>query len=106
MNTDWVWVLVPMTALSIPVIAVVGKVIVAPIVHALTRMSDAEQTAIAAHRSEQRFAEVDARLARMEQMLGRALAEQSSQRPQLPSGQETVQPPRLDSDTRAPVSRY
>ena len=104
MNMDFVWVLVPLTALSIPLFAVVGRVVVKPIADAIGRLGNAEQTAIAAARAEQRFAETDARLARIEQLLARALAEQQAQRRQLESGQELLQPPPLH-DARTPVSR-
>ena len=56
---------------------------------------------------DRRFAELDARLARMEQRLeqvvGLTLAEQAHRR-QLESGSQTLRPPRLETETKVPVS--
>jgi hypothetical protein len=108
MDSDTIWILVPLTALAIPLFAVIGRVVVKPIADAIAKLGEAEQAAVTNARLEQRFAEQDARLARMEQridqLLGRTLAEQA-QRLQLESGPQTVRPPRLESDTQMPVSR-
>jgi hypothetical protein len=102
MDTDWVWVLVPVTALSIPLVAVVGRVIVRPIALAIAKIGEADRTAISAARSEQRFAELDGRLARIEQLLG-VLAEHERRR-QLQPTQEAPPLPRLEANTRTPVT--
>ena len=108
MDSDTIWILVPLTALAIPLFAVIGRVVVKPIADAIAKLGEAEQEAATNARFEQRFAELDARLARMEQrieqLLGRTLAEQA-QRRQLESGSQTMQLPRLESDTPTPVSR-
>jgi hypothetical protein len=108
MDSETIWILIPLTALAIPLIAVIGRVVVKPIADAIGKLGEAERDAAANARSEQRFAELDARLARMEQrieqLLGRTLAEQA-QRRQLESASPTMEAPRLESGTPTPVSR-
>ena len=107
MNPDAIWILIPLTALSIPLFAVIGRVVVKPIADAIAKLGEAERAAIANAQSERRFAELDARLARMEQRLeqvvGLTLAEQAHRR-QLESGSQTLRPPRLETETKVPVS--
>jgi hypothetical protein len=106
MDSDTIWILIPLTALAIPLFAVIGRVMVKPIADAIANVGRAEQAANV--RSEERFVELDARLARMEQrieqLVGRTLAEPPEHR-QLESGVQTMQPPRLESDARIPVPR-
>jgi hypothetical protein len=106
MDSGTIWILVPLTALSIPLFAVIGRVVVKPIADAIVKLGEAERAA-AVNGRDRRFAELDARLARMEQrieqLIGRSLAEQA-QRRQLEPGPHTMQPPRLESDTQTPVS--
>lgn len=108
MDSDTIWILVPLTALAIPLLAVLGRVVVKPIADAIAKLGEAEQAAAIHARSDRRFAELDARLARMEQrieqLVGRTQAEQALHR-QLESASPAIQPPPLESDTRIPVSR-
>jgi hypothetical protein len=107
MDPDSIWILVPLTALAIPLFAVIGRVMVKPIADAIAKLGEAERAAVANAESERRFAELDARLARMEQrvdqIVGRTLAEQV-QRRQMESGLQTMLPPRLEGETKVPVS--
>jgi hypothetical protein len=108
MDSETIWILVPLTALAIPLFAVIGRVLVKPIADAIAKLGEAEQAAAASARSDRRFAELDARLARIEQridqLVGRTQSEPSLRR-QLDPGPQTIQPPPLESDTRVPVSR-
>ena len=65
-------ILIPILALSIPLVAVVGRVIIEPIVKALTQLAQTERAgvAISAH-DERRAAQLEARLDGMEQLLQR-----------------------------------
>ena len=110
MDSDAVWVLVPMTALSIPLMAVIGRVIVKPIVQAIGRLGDAEKGAAAIAAADQRFREVSARLAGIERQLAEVLADPATrkqleerQQPMLgPGGYEAKLsvPGALPSETR------
>ena len=106
MDPDAIWILVPLTALAIPLFAVIGRVMVKPIADAITKLGEAERAAVVNAESERRFAELDARLARMEhridQLVGRTLAEQVHRR-QLESGLQILPPP-LESERQVPVS--
>ena len=107
MDPDTIWILVPLTALAIPLFAVIGRVMVKPIADAITKLGEAERAAAANARADRRFAELDARLARMEQrieqLVGRTMADQT-QRRQLDSGPPAIQPPPLERDRQVPIS--
>jgi hypothetical protein len=75
-----VWVLIPLFALGIPLSAVIGATIVRPIVHALTRLADADKAPVNAQVMDQRFTELDDRLARIERHLARAFPEPDTRR--------------------------
>jgi hypothetical protein len=96
------WVLVPLSIFAIPLTAVIGKLIVQPIAAAISRLADAERGNTATV-TNQRAAELDARLTRIEQQLVR-LAEAEARR-QLEAGQQTVSAPALGAGSATPLLR-
>lgn len=75
-----IWVLVPMMALAIPLTAVVGRVVVKPIVDAISKLAAAQSERNAALPSGERLLQMEERLYAMERMLGRIEEEQDFQR--------------------------
>jgi hypothetical protein len=71
-------VLIPIIAVSIPLVAVIGRVIVQPIVNALARSNDNQRLASSAD-SDQRLARMEAQLAMMEQSVARIAEAQDFQ---------------------------
>lgn len=84
---DVIWVLVPLAALAIPLTAVIGHVVVKPIVEAISKLSSA-QAARAAPPAEAQLLQVEERLAALERTLGRIEEEQEFQRKLLGSKAE------------------
>lgn len=76
-----IWVLVPMMALAIPLAAVIGHVVVKPIVNAISKLpaAPAARGAVAAPTDGQ-LQQVEERLAALERTLGRIEEEQDFQR--------------------------
>jgi hypothetical protein len=89
-----IWILVPLTIFSIPLMAVIGKTMVGPIVKAIGKIAEADKAAIEANQRhlEQRFLELNIRLDRIERQLGLALAEGETRR-QLEAGQQSLRTP-------------
>lgn len=87
--------MIPILALSIPLVAVAGRVIIQPIVGAITRLAEAQQQARAAGSAggDERLARVEERMAELEQQLHRMLEEQTFQR-ELLSGRPPQSPQR------------
>ena len=77
---EQVWVLVPMMALAIPLAAVIGHVVVKPIVDAISKLSAAQSARVAPGPPPQQLQQVEERLAALERTLGRIEEEQEFQR--------------------------
>jgi hypothetical protein len=71
--------IIPMMALSIPIIAVTSRTIVQPLVKALTRLADHQQGR-GERTTDQRTLELEKRIASLEGTLERILEEQEFQR--------------------------
>jgi hypothetical protein len=63
-------ILIPIVALSIPLAAVVGRTIIQPLVEAITRLAEVQRTA-GGGLSQDRLAQLEARLEGIEKSLGR-----------------------------------
>lgn len=86
-----IWVLVPLTALAIPLAGVVGHVVVKPIVEAISRLSEAQASARAVQPPpEGQLLRLEERLGALEHTLGRIEEEQEFQRRLLGSRAEEV----------------
>ena len=72
-------VLIPILGVSIPLVAVTGRVIVQPLVQAVLRMTDAQERMAAGRDSEQRLARMEAQLELMERTLARVSEAQEFQ---------------------------
>lgn len=72
-------VFIPIIAVSIPLVAVAGRVIVQPIVQAIVRMSEAQERLSAGRGAEERLARMEAQLAMMEQSIARVSEAQEFQ---------------------------
>jgi hypothetical protein len=77
---DNVWVLIPLMALSIPLAAVVGRVVIKPVVDAITQLSGAQASGRMTAPIEQRLAATEERLAGIERLLEKVVEEQDFQR--------------------------
>jgi len=84
-------VFIPIIAVSIPLVAVAGRVIVQPIVQAIVRMSEAQERLAAGRGAEERLARMEAQLALMEQSIARVSEAQDFQNKLLQG--TTVTPP-------------
>ena len=84
-----VWVLIPLMALSIPLAAVVGRVVIKPVVDAITQLSGAQAASRSTAPIEQRLAATEERLASIERILTKVVEEQDFQR-QLMAGRQSA----------------
>jgi hypothetical protein len=77
-----IWILIPLTIFSIPLVGVIGKAVVGPIAKAIAKIAEADKAALEASQRhlEHRFIELNARLDRIERQLGLALAEGETRR--------------------------
>jgi hypothetical protein len=94
-----VWVLIPLMALSIPLAAVVGRVVIKPVVDAITQLSGAQAAAgRTTPQFEQRLAATEERLAGIERLLEKVVDEQDFQR-KLMAGRQPPSSPGLGTPT-------
>jgi hypothetical protein len=77
---EQIWVLVPMMALAIPLAAVIGHVVVKPIVNAISKLPAAPAARGAVAPTDRQLQQVEERLAALERTLGRIEEEQDFQR--------------------------
>jgi len=84
------WILVPMTALAIPLTAVVGHVVVKPIVEAITKLSSAQSARTAQAPAPEQLLQLEERLSSLERTLSRIEEEQEFQRKLLGGRTEDV----------------
>lgn len=76
---DDLGVLIPILAISIPLVAVAGRVIVQPIVQAMLRMTETQERMAASQGTEQRLARMEAQLELMERNVARVVEVQEFQ---------------------------
>ncbi len=85
MDPGTVGVFIPIIALGIPLVAVIGRFIVQPVIAAVLKHAEMQKTAVAMEPMAQRLAETEDRLERIERTMQRVIEEQEFQR-QLTSG--------------------
>jgi hypothetical protein len=92
-------ILIPILALSIPLVAVVGRVIIEPIVKALTQLAQTERAgvAISAH-DERRASQLEARLDGLEEVVQRLVDDYEFRK----ALESPAPPPQVTSASAAP----
>lgn len=71
--------LIPILGVSIPLVAVMGRVVVQPIVNAMVRMTEAQERLAMSRGAEERLARLESQMALMEQSLARVAEAQEFQ---------------------------
>jgi hypothetical protein len=86
---DFMKLLIPLFALCIPLVAIVGRQIVRPLTEVIGRLAEQQARLGSPRQNEAEMAELQGRLEQMERVLAKVVDEQEFQRALLESGSRT-----------------